>query len=89
MRILTLIALRTLSVICVLLALVSAVQLAQGAYAVFMVQKEFPDVSPLKLGGLHGQLIGSPILLISLFSAIAFGLWRFASRFCTKNLPER
>ena len=89
MRLLTLITLRTISLICLLLALVAAVQLAQGAYAVFMVQKEFPDVSPWKLGGLHGKLIVAPIMLTALFSAVAFGIWRFASRFRAKILPKR
>jgi hypothetical protein len=88
MRLLTLIVLRTLSVLSCLLALMAAGKLALGAYAVFTVQKEFPDVSPIKLGGLHGEFIVAPLVLTALFAVLTFVLWRLSSRFKTKSPPN-
>lgn len=51
MRLTILIALRTFSISLLLIALVAVGQLIMGARALFLVQREFSDVSPLKLGG--------------------------------------
>jgi hypothetical protein len=88
MRLLSLIILRALSIFSCLLAVVAAGKLVLGAYAVFTVQKEFPDVSPLKLGGLHGEFILAPAILTALFVALTFVLWRHSSRFLIKSLPN-
>jgi hypothetical protein len=88
MRLLILIILRMLSVFSCLLAAVAAGNLALGAYAVFTAQKKFPEVSPLKLGELHGEFIGAPVALTALFAMLAFVLWRLSSRFRTKLRPN-
>lgn len=88
MRIFALIALRALSVFSGLLALVAVGKLALGAYAIFTVQGDFPDVSPLKLGALHGEFILAPVFLTAVFAILTFVLWRFSSRFRNKQVPN-
>lgn len=88
MRLFILLALRTLSVFSCLLAFVAAGKLALGAYAIFTVQKGFSDVSPLKLGELHGKFILAPVLLTSIFAVLTFVLWRFSSRFRKRSVPN-
>jgi hypothetical protein len=81
MRLTVLIALRTCSIILFLIALLAAVKLATGVHAIFVVQQEFPDVSLLKLGALHGEFIDAPFLLAAVFTAAAVVAWRVSRRF--------
>jgi hypothetical protein len=85
LRLLKLVIFRAFSLNCWLYALLESVKLVLGARAVFMVQREFPDVSPLKLGGLHGEMIFAPFLLAAFSAALGFVVWRWSSRFTAKN----
>lgn len=89
MKLLIFLAIRIFSVFNGLLAIAAAVKLALGAYTIFTLQKEFRDVSLLKLGELHGEFIFAPVVLTALFSVLAFLSWRFASRFRKQRQSER
>jgi hypothetical protein len=80
MRLAALFILRMLSVLSGLLALFAAGKCALGAYAVFTVQKEFPNASYRTFGEIHGQFIDAPLLIAIFFALMAFVCWHYARR---------
>lgn len=86
MRLTVLIALRILSIVLFLIALLAVGKLAMGVHAFFVVPHEFADVNPSKLGYLHGQFIDAPFLLAAFFAAAAVVAWRASRRFARPPL---